>query len=76
VLKFPDSNIAISVPSKQRQTVHAPAKTRALGWGLVTVGLVSNFNLELLDQLFLFQIPDFDAAASGGAEPVPVGAEN
>jgi len=76
VLKLPHSDIAIGVTGEQGQAVHAPAEARALWWRLRFTFAVGDLNLELLDELFLFQVPDLDGRAGGSAQPVSVWREH
>jgi len=76
-LQLPDPDLVVRVTSVQGLAVSGPGQGQALGLdgGLVgAVGLVGD--LELLNGLFVLQVPDLDAGAGSGTEPVPVGAED
>jgi len=71
-LEFPNTDNVVVVTSEEGHAVLRPAQTRALGW----LAVLTDFDLELFDELLEFQVPNFDRAAGGGAKPVSVGAED
>jgi len=71
-LEFPNADNVVVVTSEEGHAVLRPAQARALGW----LAVLTDFDLELFDELLKFQVPNFDRAAGGGAEPVSVGAED
>jgi len=76
-LELPHSDNVVGVSGEEGQTISRPGEGDAVWCGSwLSVLVVGNLNLQLLDELFLFQIPDSDSWAAGGAEPVSVWTED
>jgi hypothetical protein len=76
-LELPHSDNVVGVTGEEGQTISRPGEGDALWWGgWLAVLVVGNLNLQLLDELLLFQIPDSDGWAASGAKPVSVWTED
>lgn len=75
-LELPHSDNVVGVSGEEGQTISRPGEGDAVWCGswLSVLG-VGNLDLQLLDKLFLFQVPDSDSWAASGTEPVSVWTE-
>ncbi len=74
VLNGPDADLVVGVSGKQNLAISRPGKRNTLRW----LRLLTNINklgVELINEVFGFQVPDLDSRLGGGAEPVAVGRE-
>lgn len=73
----PDTDEVVSVSGVQDAAVGRPAEGRAVrGDGAVALADGLESDLELLDLVLGFKIPDLDAVLGGGAEPVAARGED
>ena len=72
---LPDANEVIRVTSEQRLTISGPSHRQALGRSSSAGRSSGDLGAELLNHVLAFQVPDLDAGAGSGAQPVAVGRE-
>jgi len=69
------TDVPVSVTRKQDASITAPRQAGSIRDGLV-LARRNELGPELIHHDLALQVPDLDALGGGGAEPVPVGAED
>jgi len=76
-LKRPDSDDVVGITSEQGKSIGRPGQRDAVWYsGWLSVFVISDLDLELFYEFFLFEVPDSDGWSASGAQPVSVWTED